>query len=963
LLSADPIDVVFVHGIRSSARAWDTFIRLIKADPELGAVVRPHPFEYSSRLFNLRPDRRIPDIDDIADRLDTYLSTPDLVDAGSIVLVTHSQGGLIVQRSLIRMLRAGRGHELARIKQISMFACPNSGSQFLLPLRRLPMIRRNPQVKGLRPLDRMVTETQQALLHDVVHAVGVSANQCHIPISSYGGVEDKIVPPHIAKSFFIFGGTVTGDHSTIIRPKDANTDSYQVLRRDLLVAAGAEAMRPLGADEASERQGRVSVTPPFGSREGELHGRAEIIRAIMSDTASRVHVLAGLGGAGKSRIALEIAERAGQAGRQVWWVSLARINGRMRKIAYQLAIPESRIELEWSKGGSPTDLVWSALDARKKPWLLIFDNADDPAELGPAGGRVADGTGWLRAPKGGNGMVIVTTRDSNPSTWGQWCTMHLVRPLESPDGAAMLMDLVGPGGGTREQARRLSDELGGLPLALHAAAKYVNSERDTGQVWAGATGIRNLDEYRAAVVQRFGSAPGALAPGRAPTESLGLRRVQQVFEFSLRLLAERGLPESEPLLGLLACLSSEPIPYHVLLTDAVLGKSALLPDFTTARRNIVLRGLADLGLIDLDELPGVEDPDLSHVLSLHPVVHGLFRDGGDVRRKRAEYYSLNLQALLAATQGHDPDYPEGWHVWHLLVPHTREVCRATLLGPTHLIDQRVIVPALELARMTCRYLIVAGLIGPADDLVAEIIANCESFGFSADDREILALRHERGRIAIERGDPGAAESELRDVVDGRSAILGERHHDTLASRHKLAKAILDQSRWREAEALLASIVGDEQDVRGPEHSDTMVVRHSLARAIYAQGGRHTEAETMLREILKVRLRLWSPTTPETLFVRRTLARCLLDQGKTQEAEAEIDAALALVADRPDVLVILQLRGTKATVLLALGQLNEAVTELTRLVVDREKMLGPDHPETHRARQLLDEVRKRLFSES
>jgi hypothetical protein len=477
-------------------------------------------------------------------------------------------------------------------------------------------------------------------------------------------------------------------------------------------------------------------------------------------------------------------------------------------------------------------------------------------------------------------------------------------------------------------------------------------------VWTGGAGIRDLDDYRTAVRERFGS-----VAGRDLTGSLGLERVQQIFELSLDLLARRGLPEAAPLLKLLACLSSEPIPYFALLSDAVLGGSALLSGFPAARRRAVLEGLADLGLIELDDMAGIDHPDLSHVLSLHPVVHGLFRGDEDVRRRRADYHGLNLQMLLAATKDHDPDYPEGWDVWHLLVPHTREVCRATLLVQADVADQRVIVPALELARTTCRYLIVAGLIGPAEDLVAAIIENCGSFGFSADDREILALRHERGRIAIERGDPAGAESELREVVAGRSRILGERHPDTLASRHKLAKAILNQSRWREAETLLASIVEDERDVRGPEHPDTMVVRHSLARAIYAQEGRNTEAEEMLRDILQVRLRLWSATTPETLFVRRTLARCLLTQGKTREAEAEIDMALARMADRPDVLVILQLRGTKATVLLALGRLNEAVTELTRLVADHEKMLGPSHPETRRTRELLDSVRNRLIPPS
>ena len=49
-----------------------------------------------------------------------------------IVLVTHSQGGLIVQRYLARRLASGHGEELRRIRRIVMYACPNNGSQALL---------------------------------------------------------------------------------------------------------------------------------------------------------------------------------------------------------------------------------------------------------------------------------------------------------------------------------------------------------------------------------------------------------------------------------------------------------------------------------------------------------------------------------------------------------------------------------------------------------------------------------------------------------------------------------------------------------------------------------------------------------------------------------------------------------------------------------------------------------------
>lgn len=948
-----PIDVVFVHGLFSSAEVWTSFKQLIATDPELADVVTVHCFEYDSPFIRLRVDRRIAEIDDIADRLRTYLLT-ELRDAESIVLVTHSQGGLVVQRFLARMLWRGRGRDLARIKRIAMYACPNSGSEFFLSVRKFAIIWRNPQERQLRPFVRAVVETQQTVLRAVVNAQGCTDTECRIPIATYGGISDKIVPPAVSTWVFPSNDIVDGDHFSVVRPASRDASSYRVLKAALMATGNPEDAPTAAPVEAfTERQGRVSVAPPFGRRDAPLQGRASLIASIMSNEKSKVHVLAGLGGSGKSRLALEIAHRAQQAGRQVWWISVTRINLCMREVANQLGAPDSQVERAWQGAGSATDLIWRLLNASPEPWLLIFDDADDPQRLGPLNGPVSDGTGWLREPTTGNGMVIVTSRDRKEATWGPWSVVHPVLPLDVDDGASMLMDRVSNVGGTYEQARLLSAELGGLPLALRAAADYVKSIIST-KVWPGEASIRDFKGYRAAVKRRFESPPGTHS--RDLNESLGLEIVQRVFDLSLELLVERGLTQAAPILKVFACLNIAPIPYHILLNSDVLAESQLFTEFTVMKRLTVLDALADLGLVEPYVLKGIDNPDLSHVLSLHPLVHGILRDDEDVQQRRTDYYGLNVRMLLAATKDFDPDYPESWVIWDIIAPHSIEVSRASLLDATQLGDRRVIASALELARLTSRYLIVTGLPGPAHDLVLPIISNCGSFGFHEDDREILALRHEKARIALERGDPEAAEAELRRVIAGRERVLGENHADTLASRHKLAKAILEQGRWAEAEPLLRSIVLAENRIRGPEHSDTMVVRHSLARAILALE-RAPEAEIMVRDILEVRNRIWLSTTPETLFVRQTLARSLLAQGKSDDAEFEIRDALHEAAERPDAPEVMSLRHTLTLALLMQGRVPEAVADLAELLADRRRALGPTHPETERTSRLLARVRE------
>lgn len=341
-----PIYVVFVHGLFSSADAWAPFTRLIRADPELADLVTIHGFKYQSPLTRLRLTRRIPEIDDLADQLRTFLST-DLHEAEPIVLVTHSQGGLIVQRMLARMLAKGEGRNLARIKRVVMFACPNSGSEFLLSLRKVMKIWRHPQERQLRPINRAVIEAQRAVMQHVVNADGWSDTECLIPIAAYGGATDAIVPPSDSTWVFPLSGIIEGDHSSIIRPASTGAQAYTVLKKELMAAASAADTQKASADQTpAERLGNVSVAPPYGQRDGHLQGRDSLIASIMPGAGKpSVHVLAGLGGSGKSRLALEIAFRAQQAGRQVWWVSVTRINSGMREVANQLGVQESQVEI------------------------------------------------------------------------------------------------------------------------------------------------------------------------------------------------------------------------------------------------------------------------------------------------------------------------------------------------------------------------------------------------------------------------------------------------------------------------------------------------------------------------------------------------------------------------------------------------------------------------------------------
>ncbi|MFV2017328.1 alpha/beta fold hydrolase [Micromonospora sp. LOL_023] len=279
------LGVVLVHGFLSSADTWSPLLRIIETDADLVAL-DPYTFEYPSPPVSLSPLRRIPNINDIADSLRTYL-TNDCSDHSGLILVTHSQGGLVVQRMLARTLADGGGPELARIRRIVLFACPNSGSELALLLRRGGLWR-HPQERELRPLNQAISDAHRLVVNQIIHATAVTAATCPIPIVAYAGESDGVVTPVSARSVFPEVGVLPGDHFSIIKPDSQRHRSYVALKRHLreaLSMTDAPAPRPSGD--------RLPLTTPSARATADLY-RALVDRLLaiprMTEPAFREQV-------------------------------------------------------------------------------------------------------------------------------------------------------------------------------------------------------------------------------------------------------------------------------------------------------------------------------------------------------------------------------------------------------------------------------------------------------------------------------------------------------------------------------------------------------------------------------------------------------------------------------------------------------------------------------------------------
>ncbi|MER6443776.1 alpha/beta fold hydrolase [Streptomyces venezuelae] len=229
---AGRLGLVMVHGFRSKPSMWNPLRDLLADDPELG-FVDPLAFGYRTGLFRLNPTRVFPSINVVADSLKEYLAT-EAQGYERLVLLTHSMGGLVVQRCLTRMLTEGKGHELSRIRRVVLLACPNSGTEIMLSLRRSVLRGRHPHERQLQPLNEEVTSTRRVLMREVVYAREVTERTCPIPFSVYAGESDNIVPAPAAQDVFPDAAALPGGHSSIARPTSHEHRTYTTLRRLIL---------------------------------------------------------------------------------------------------------------------------------------------------------------------------------------------------------------------------------------------------------------------------------------------------------------------------------------------------------------------------------------------------------------------------------------------------------------------------------------------------------------------------------------------------------------------------------------------------------------------------------------------------------------------------------------------------------------------------------------------------------
>ncbi len=330
--------------------------------------------------------------------------------------------------------------------------------------------------------------------------------------------------------------------------------------------------------------------------------------------------LYGLGGIGKTQIALEYVHRFGAQYDLVHWIPAEQID----LVPQSLASLGTRLGLP---GETADDLALATVEAlqtgRLGKWLLVFDNAESSGFL-PEGARRLE----EYVPTMGPGHVIITARHSSQA---RGLTAVEVEAFSRPESIALLRRRID--GLSHEDADRIAEELGDLPMAVEMAA-----------AWLRETAIP-VDTYLEQVRNRVSQALTADPSGEYGAQP----SLPAVWRVSVDQLREER-PAAVRLLELCSFFSPEPIADSLLYSKAMRDQ---LAQFDPSLQDYMMVGhlVSHLGRYALAHLEGKS-------LQVHRLLQALVREWiGEnqqaLARTRSEAHLVLASALPSAAQDED----------------------------------------------------------------------------------------------------------------------------------------------------------------------------------------------------------------------------------------------------------------------------------------------------------------------
>jgi tetratricopeptide (TPR) repeat protein len=538
--------------------------------------------------------------------------------------------------------------------------------------------------------------------------------------------------------------------------------------------------------------------PFFTGQEEVLARLTSTLHKEQKTALSHPQAIAGLGGIGKTQVALEYAYRHRQDYHAILW-SLADTREALIttfvNIATLLDLPEKNAQNQMVT----VEAVKRWLAGRSK-WLLVLDNADDISIVKEF------------IPSAFQGHLLVTTRAQVTGALAHKIEVEVMRP---DTGALLLLRRAGliASDASLDQvslddqalAQKLAQEMGGLPLALDQAGAYV--EEMQCDLWEY---LHLYQKHRAALL----TIRGELSPGHPES-------VATTWSLSFQKVEEKN-PAAAELLRLCAYLAPDAIPEEIFKHGASFLGDILAP--VAADAFLLSQAIGVLHAYSLVK----RDPK-GQTLSIHRLVQAVLQD-----TMAGTEQELWIQRVIAAM---DTVFPKAeyktWDQCKRLLPHAL-ACTTNAQS-----WKNMNLGLASLLYKTARYLYNRSQYEEAAPLYQQALYIREQT-LGPNHSDLAAPVAELANLYSEQGKYAEAEPLYQRALHIREPQLGQEHPETAEIIHDLARFWEVQGNGEEAKTLYARALVIREQTIGAQHPKTTETRTHLIALLHALG-QHEQA--------------------------------------------------------------------------------------------------------------------------
>jgi Tfp pilus assembly protein PilF len=606
-------------------------------------------------------------------------------------------------------------------------------------------------------------------------------------------------------------------------------------------------------------------------------------RFMSESRPSHVQTLYGLGGIGKTQIAIEYAHRYHKDYGFVWWMPAEE----RTPIELLFARLASRLDLKVAEGKN-LDTIRHVLRrqlAQRNDWLLIFDNANTAEELADF------------IPKEVTGHILITSRSPD---WDGVAHGIQIREWERTESIKFLRARTG-----RNEADlmcfRLAQALGDLPLALEQAAAIIEQTKVS-----FSTYLKKFETHWSELLKR----------GRE--ESAYPDSLAMAWELSFRQV-EADTPDSAALMNLCAFFAPEGIPKSMLAAGATAVPSNLSLIVRTAMSlNEAIEALRRYSLVETDD----------KTISLHRLVGAIVRDR--LSTEEQTMWATAAVRVVKRSFNFDSQDPSTWSDAALMVPHARsaaENARQLGVAAADVVDlmnevgrvllkhgrfkdaRKVLEEAFGLAREQ---------FGPNHATVANVANNLgrvlqrlqdpwsarpylelalgidqEKYGDS--DPHVATVANNYGLCLYATGELDSARHHFDYALSVFRLHYPEDHGKIASVMNNLGFVLLNLNKLDEAQPMLEQALAAAESGCGAEHPTVASILHNLG-SLSRRLGDNESARNYFRRALVIDETNYGPRHPEVARHFVELGQLMRESGNEEMGRAHLERALEIATE-------------------------------------------------------------------